>query len=88
MPGEREEKKEKEKPGYDQDLNQAEDQHQPAQGSCSLNPERDHAHDGDRLEDRQGEIDDVRIVELIMVRQPPAFDEMPINRGRGYQMPD
>jgi len=88
MPGQGEEKKEKEKPDDGQNLNHAQDQHQPAQRRCSPNPERDHACNCDRFEDRQREIDNVRILELVMLRQPPAFDEVPVNRGRGYQMPD
>jgi hypothetical protein len=34
------------------------------------------------------QVDDVRIVELVMVRQPVAFDEMPVNRDRDSEICD
>ena len=48
----------------------------------SPNPISNDADDRDRLEDGQDEIDDIGIVELVTIRQPPAPDEMPVDPRR------
>jgi hypothetical protein len=88
MPGEHEEQNENKKTSADEGLDEEKNRDQAIEDRLSPNPERDHASDGDRLEDRQEKIDDVRIVELVMVRQPPARDEMPVNRDSGSEICD
>src|ERR1700731_2210688 len=88
MPGEGKEQKEKKKTETDQDLNHEKNRHEPAKKWRPPNPVGDYAEDRDRLEDRQCEIDDVRIVQVILVRQPAAGDQEPVNRDRRDEISD
>src|SRR5205814_2098512 len=88
VPGNGEEENEKKKPYADQDLDQAEDRHDPAKRRRSPNPVSHHAQDRDRLEDREEKIYDVRIVQMILVRQPAAGNQVPVNCDGRDEMSD
>jgi hypothetical protein len=85
MPGEDEEEDENQKAGADEELDEEEDEDEPVERRRSQEPVGNHAHDRDRLEDGQHQVHDVGIVELIVVRQPAASDEISIDsRGGDY----
>src|SRR6478672_4845718 len=85
MPGEHEEEDESRKPETDQDLNDHKEENRPVEKRCPPNPVDDDTEDRDWLEDRQHQIDDVWVVEVIMIRQPAAGDEVPIDGDRSDQ---
>ncbi len=79
---------ENEKSSSDQDLDEAENRNKPVERRGSPDPVCDHAGDGDGLEDRQDQVDDVGVVELVAVGQPAAADEMRIDARGGEREAD
>lgn len=88
MPGEHEEQNENKSTSADEDLDETQDEHEPVERTFSREPVSKHADDRDRFKDGQHQVHDVGIVELVMIRQPAARDEMPIDRRRGDHVND
>lgn len=88
MPREHEKQDENKETSADEKLDETEDGHEPVEKRFSPNPVGTHAGDRDWLEDGQHQVNDVGIVELVMVRQPPAGDKMSIDSRGGDQMND
>ena len=88
MPGEHEEENESYKAGANQDLEETQDGDKPVEKRFSQKPIGNHADDSDRLKDGQDQVNDVGIVELVMVRQPAASDQISIDRRGSDQMND
>jgi hypothetical protein len=88
LPSDEEEEKEKQKAGADEELDEEENEHYPVKKRLTRHPIGNDAEDRDRLEDRQEQVHDVRIVELVSVRQPAAGDEVAVDRGRGNEVTD
>jgi hypothetical protein len=82
MPRQHEEQNENKKPSAYENLDESENGHEPVEKRFSPSPVANHACDCDWLKDGQHQINDVRVVELVVIRQPAAGDEMPID-GRG-----
>jgi hypothetical protein len=79
MPRKYEEQNENEKAGADEDLDQRQNGNEPVEKRFSPNPVGDHANDRNWFEDGQHEIYDVGIVQLIVIGQPAAGNEIPIH---------
>src|SRR3954447_16076462 len=67
LPGEEEEQDESEKSHADHRLNQEENEEQAIKKARPPDPIRNHADHGHRLEDRERQVNDIRIVEMVMV---------------------
>ena len=88
MPGKHEQQNENKSTSTDEDLDETQDEHEPIEKTFLREPVGDNADDREWLEDGEGQVHDVGIVELVMIRQPAARDKMPIDRGRGDHVND
>ena len=79
FPREHEKKNEDQETSADEDLDESQNKHEPIEKRFSPEPVGNHTSDRDWFEDGQQQVNDVGIVELVMIRQPPAFSEIPID---------
>jgi hypothetical protein len=86
MPREHEEQNENKKTSADEDQDGTKDGDEPVEKRFSPKPVGNHADDRDWLEDSQHQVNDVGIVELVMIGQPAARDEMSIHSGANGHM--
>ena len=88
VPRKREEQDKNEKTSADENLSETQDGDESVKKSFPPKPIGNHAADRDRFEDSQRQVNDVGIVKLVPVRQPPAGNEMSINGRGGDRMND
>lgn len=88
MPAQEEEQHEGKEADTDDELDKKENKEKPIEKECSPNPIGNNGDDCERLEDRQNQVDDIGIVELVVVREPAAADQMAIDRCGSDQIHD
>ena len=85
LPREEEQSEEREKARIDQQLDDEGDEQEPIKKTRSPDPVANHTQHHEWLHDHENEIDRVRITEVVMMGQPPATDQKPINPSRAKQ---